>query len=56
MMHSTSDAEDADGRSDEEGRRLKRRSNDFVESTRSLTYLEWVHERQTRRMQTRSEW
>lgn len=31
-------------------------SRDYLESTRSLTYLEWVHERQTRRMQTRSEW
>uniref|UniRef100_A0A183C4A8 Rho-GAP domain-containing protein n=1 Tax=Globodera pallida TaxID=36090 RepID=A0A183C4A8_GLOPA len=28
----------------------------LLESTRSLTYLEWVHERQTRRMKTRSEW
>ncbi|MCP9261276.1 hypothetical protein DINM_004653 [Dirofilaria immitis] len=28
----------------------------FLESTHSLTYLEWVHERQTRRMRTRSEW
>uniref|UniRef100_A0A914UXC0 Uncharacterized protein n=1 Tax=Plectus sambesii TaxID=2011161 RepID=A0A914UXC0_9BILA len=55
-MHSSSDVEDVEGRSDEEDRRLKRRSDDFVESTRSLTYLEWVHERQTRRMHTRSEW
>nr|CAD2197116.1 unnamed protein product [Meloidogyne enterolobii] len=31
-------------------------NRDYLESTRSLTYLEWVHERQTRRMQTRSEW
>ncbi|CAD5213870.1 unnamed protein product [Bursaphelenchus xylophilus] len=29
---------------------------DSVESTRSLTYLEWVHEKQTKRMRTRSEW
>ncbi|KAL3994129.1 hypothetical protein ACH3XW_20485 [Acanthocheilonema viteae] len=28
----------------------------ILESTHSLTYLEWVHERQTRRMRTRSEW
>ncbi|VDN85341.1 unnamed protein product, partial [Brugia pahangi] len=28
----------------------------LLESTHSLTYLEWVHERQTRRMRTRSEW
>ncbi|VDK85513.1 unnamed protein product [Litomosoides sigmodontis] len=30
--------------------------NGILESTHSLTYLEWVHERQTRRMRTRSEW
>ena len=28
----------------------------LTESTRSLTYLEWVHEKQIRRMHTRSEW
>ncbi|CAD5208986.1 unnamed protein product [Bursaphelenchus okinawaensis] len=33
-----------------------RSGNDSVESTRSLTYLEWVHEKQTKRMRTRSEW
>lgn len=33
-----------------------KRVNKLAESTRSLSYLEWVHERQTRRMQTRSEW
>lgn len=27
-----------------------------AESTRSLTYLEWVHERQLQRMLSRSEW
>uniref|UniRef100_A0A914DGF2 Rho-GAP domain-containing protein n=1 Tax=Acrobeloides nanus TaxID=290746 RepID=A0A914DGF2_9BILA len=32
------------------------RCTDSLESTRSLTYLEWVHEKQTRRMRTRSEW
>lgn len=26
------------------------------ESSQSLTYLEWVHEKQTKRMLTRSEW
>ncbi|VDK72909.1 unnamed protein product [Onchocerca ochengi] len=31
-------------------------SGGLLESTHSLTYLEWVHERQTRRMRTRSEW
>lgn len=31
-------------------------SGSSLESTHSLTYLEWVHERQTRRMRTRSEW
>ncbi|CAG9533612.1 unnamed protein product [Cercopithifilaria johnstoni] len=31
-------------------------SSEILESTHSLTYLEWVHERQTRRMRTRSEW
>uniref|UniRef100_A0A915Q2B2 DUF4005 domain-containing protein n=1 Tax=Setaria digitata TaxID=48799 RepID=A0A915Q2B2_9BILA len=30
--------------------------SELLESTHSLTYLEWVHERQTRRMRTRSEW
>uniref|UniRef100_A0A915DMV1 Rho-GAP domain-containing protein n=1 Tax=Ditylenchus dipsaci TaxID=166011 RepID=A0A915DMV1_9BILA len=28
----------------------------YLESTRSLSYLEWVHEKQTRRMHSRSEW
>ncbi|KAI1715345.1 RhoGAP domain protein [Ditylenchus destructor] len=28
----------------------------YLESTRSLSYLEWVHEKQTKRMLTRSEW
>ncbi|VDN03780.1 unnamed protein product [Thelazia callipaeda] len=32
------------------------RSGESLESSHSLTYLEWVHERQTRRMRTRSEW
>uniref|UniRef100_A0A9J2PH94 Uncharacterized protein n=1 Tax=Ascaris lumbricoides TaxID=6252 RepID=A0A9J2PH94_ASCLU len=34
----------------------KDRLGQSLESTHSLTYLEWVHERQTRRMRTRSEW
>lgn len=33
-----------------------KRLNKLAESTKSLSYLEWVHERQTQRMQTRSEW
>ncbi len=30
--------------------------NQRAESTRSLSYLEWVHERQTKRMISRSQW
>ncbi|VDP06974.1 unnamed protein product [Soboliphyme baturini] len=30
--------------------------NQFAESTKSLSFLEWVHEKQIVRMQTRSEW
>uniref|UniRef100_A0A915CCE2 Rho-GAP domain-containing protein n=1 Tax=Parascaris univalens TaxID=6257 RepID=A0A915CCE2_PARUN len=42
---------------EEEHRSLKKdRLGQSLESTHSLTYLEWVHERQTRRMRTRSEW
>lgn len=35
---------------------MSSRCAESLESTRSLTYLEWVHEKQTRRMRTRSEW
>lgn len=35
---------------------MARRCGESLESTRSLTYLEWVHEKQTKRMRTRSEW
>jgi len=35
--------------SEEEGEQ-QYKPRDYLESTRSLTYLEWVHERQTRRM------
>jgi hypothetical protein len=42
----------AGGYTSEELRRLQL----MAESTRSLSVLEYVHERQTRRMQTRSEW
>lgn len=35
---------------------MSSRCVESLESTRSLTYLEWVHEKQTRRMRTRSEW
>uniref|UniRef100_A0A7E4V5W2 Uncharacterized protein n=1 Tax=Panagrellus redivivus TaxID=6233 RepID=A0A7E4V5W2_PANRE len=36
--------------------RLNSGRNDTAESTQSLSYLEWVHEKQTKRMRTRSEW
>lgn len=35
---------------------LSNQCPESFESTRSLTYLEWVHEKQTKRMRTRSEW
>uniref|UniRef100_A0AC34QBG5 Uncharacterized protein n=1 Tax=Panagrolaimus sp. JU765 TaxID=591449 RepID=A0AC34QBG5_9BILA len=42
---------------EDEGRpTMASRCVESLESTRSLSYLEWVHEKQFRRMQTRSEW
>ncbi|KAI6183706.1 RhoGAP domain protein [Aphelenchoides bicaudatus] len=35
---------------------MSSRCAESLESTRSLTYLEWVHEKQTKRMKSRSEW
>jgi hypothetical protein len=42
--------------SDVPERMLSNQCPESFESTRSLTYLEWVHEKQTKRMRTRSEW
>uniref|UniRef100_A0AC34GN49 Uncharacterized protein n=1 Tax=Panagrolaimus sp. ES5 TaxID=591445 RepID=A0AC34GN49_9BILA len=42
--------------SDVPERMLHNQCPESFESTRSLTYLEWVHEKQTKRMRTRSEW
>lgn len=35
---------------------MSSRCAELLESTRSLTYLEWVHEKQIKRMRTRSDW